>query len=170
MQCNVASALFAEERDEYDDEFERMRAENLKTRVVQAQDELRDATKRVDECRIKLGKARNQVMFWRMKVDRQCIERLKNFQNPPVLVGHVMEMIFTLIGKRTVQRVEKADYPSKDDVSARFSASSSSTKLNQKKSESNLSMTNLHVHTLCIHVHTSWYSEATAPGPCVQVL
>ena len=113
-----------------------MRAENLKTRVVQAQDELRDATKRVEECRAKLGRARNQVIFWRMKVDRQCIERLKNFQNPPILVGHVMEMIFTLIGKRTVSRTDRMEYPSKDDASARFSTSSSSTKLAQKKSKS----------------------------------
>ena len=72
-------------------------------------------------------------MFWRQRVDRQCIERLKNFQNPPVLVGHVMEMIFTLIGKKTVQRSDRVDYPSKDDHSARYSASSSSTKLTQQK-------------------------------------
>ena len=83
-------------------------------------------------------------MLWRQKVDRQCIERLKNFQNPPVLVGHVMEMVFTLIGKKTVQRAaERTDYPSKDDHSARYSASSSSTKLTQQKKSKLLSSLNL---------------------------
>lgn len=77
----------------------------------------------------------SQVMFWKHRVDRQCIERLKNFQNPPILVGHIMEMVFTLIGKKSVSRHERADYPSKDDHSARYSASSSSTKLTQKKSK-----------------------------------
>lgn len=37
-------------------------------------------------------------MIWKGKVDRQCIERLKNFQNPPLLVGYMMEMVMTLIG------------------------------------------------------------------------
>ena len=68
-------------------------------------------------------------------MDRQCIERLKNFQNPPVLVGHVMEMVFTLIGKKSVQRQDKGEYPGKEDQSGRYSASSSSTKFTIKKSK-----------------------------------
>ena len=55
------SVLVAEERDEYDDEFDRMREANLKTRVVQAQEELKDASKRVDDCRLKLSHARAQA-------------------------------------------------------------------------------------------------------------
>lgn len=71
-----------------------------------------------------------QVIHWREKVDRNCIEHLRAFQNPPLLVGLVMEMVMTLIGKRLPsQRLEARDlYPSKDEHSGRFSASSSSTK------------------------------------------
>ena len=63
-------------------------------------------------------------------MDRSCIERLKVFQNPPVLVGFVMEMVMILIGKKsTGDRIEKRDaYPSRDESSGRFSASSGSTK------------------------------------------
>ena len=78
----------------------------------------------------------SQVEFWKSKVDRQCIERLKAFQNPPILVGSIMEMVFTLIGKKTPPRHDRHEnYPSKEDQSGRYSASSSSTKLTQKKSE-----------------------------------
>ena len=79
-----------------------------------------------------------QVGLWKSKVDRQCIERMKNFQNPPLLVGQVMEMVMTLIGKRLPgQRMElrQETYPSKEGESGRFSSSSSSTKLTVKKSE-----------------------------------
>ncbi len=33
-------------------------------------------------------------------MDRGCVERMKNFQNPPLLVGQVMQMVMTLVGKR----------------------------------------------------------------------
>ena len=39
---------------------------------------------------------------WRNKVDRACIERIRAFQNPPFLVGQIMEMITVMIGKRKV--------------------------------------------------------------------
>ena len=68
-----------------------------------------------------------QVEYWKSRVDRQCIERLKNFQNPPMLVGHVMEMVMTLIGKKSINK-DRGEYPSKDEQSGRYSASSGSTK------------------------------------------
>jgi dynein heavy chain len=79
-----------------------------------------------------------QVEYWKSKVDRQCIERLKNFQNPPMLVGHVMEMVMTLIGKKSISKSTiGGDYPSKDEQSGRYSASSGSTKYTAgKKGES----------------------------------
>ena len=67
-ECDAQCCLpFIEERDEYDDEFDRMREENLKTRVVQAQEELKDANKRVDDCRTKLGHAKAQVSSYRLE-------------------------------------------------------------------------------------------------------
>ena len=50
-----------EERDEYDEEFDRMREANLKTRQVQAKEEYSDAVKNVDRCRKNLATAREQV-------------------------------------------------------------------------------------------------------------
>ena len=76
-----------------------------------------------------------QVLYWKSRVDRQCIERLKNFGNPPVLVGYVIEMVMVLIGKRqpTTRQQASENYPSKEDQSGRFSASSSSTKFTSIK-------------------------------------
>ena len=51
----------AEERDEYDEEFDKMREENLKTRQVQAKEEYVTAVKVVEECRTNLGYAKEQV-------------------------------------------------------------------------------------------------------------
>ena len=84
------------------------------------------------------GFVRSQVLVWKKKVDRQCIEKVKGFQTPPLLVGQVMEMVMILIGKRLPsQRIQEVrDYPStKEDLSSRMSSSSSSTKLIVKKSE-----------------------------------
>ena len=53
--------FISEERDEYDDEFDRMREANLQTRQVQAKEEYADAVKSVDECRKSLAYAKEQV-------------------------------------------------------------------------------------------------------------
>ena len=52
-----------------------------------------------------------------------------------MLVGQVMEMVMTLIGKRLpAQRLEPREiYPSKDEASGRYSTSSSSTKFTMAK-------------------------------------
>ena len=70
-----------------------------------------------------------QVLHWKSRVDRSAIDRLRGFQNPPMLVGQVMEMVMILIGKRLpAQRQERGEYPARDEQSGRFSNSSSSTK------------------------------------------
>ena len=91
-----------------------------------------------------------QVMHWREKITRQCVERLKAFQNPPMLVGQVMEMIMTLIGKRQPsQRLEvKEHYPGKEDQSGRFSTSSTSTRLTQAKKSTKIKIFCIHKGTL----------------------
>ena len=53
--------IFTEEYDEYDREFDKMREATLKTRGVQAKEELGNATKHVEECRKHLDYAREQV-------------------------------------------------------------------------------------------------------------
>ena len=126
---------FPEERDEYDEAFERLREASLKKRSVEAKEELADAVQMVEECRQKLKLQRESVLHWKLRVDRQCVERLKAFQKPPVLVGYVLEMVMILIGKKpTSDRLERRDiYPSKDDFSGQFSSSSGSTKTGVKK-------------------------------------
>ncbi|KAL5010133.1 hypothetical protein ScPMuIL_012438 [Solemya velum] len=129
--------LHQEEYDDYDKEFDKMREATLKTRQVQAKEELSQAQKNVEECRQQLNHAREQVLYWRSKVDRQCIERMKVFTNPPVLVLQVIEMVMMLIGKRLPsQRIhDSREYPGKDDMSSRMSSSSSSTKILIKKAK-----------------------------------
>ena len=53
--------MLTDERDEYDDEFDRMRAANLRTRLIAARDEHTEATKTVEGCRSKLAYAKEQV-------------------------------------------------------------------------------------------------------------
>ncbi|XP_041462850.1 dynein heavy chain 8, axonemal-like [Lytechinus variegatus] len=91
--------LIDDERDEYDREFDRMREENLKSRKVAIEEDLATVRKKVDECRATLQKIHDQVMQWKEKVDRPCIERLKSFTNPPPIVLQVMEMVMALLGK-----------------------------------------------------------------------
>ncbi|XP_041355189.1 dynein gamma chain, flagellar outer arm-like isoform X3 [Gigantopelta aegis] len=126
--------LKEEEYDDYDVEFDKMREATLKTRVVQAKDEHAQALVQLEKCRQDLEYGRQQVVHWKSKVDRQCIERLKAFSNPPQLVGQVMEMVMTLIGKRLPsQRIQEIHSPHKDDLSSRMSSSSSSVKYVVKK-------------------------------------
>ncbi|XP_053397319.1 dynein axonemal heavy chain 5-like isoform X6 [Mercenaria mercenaria] len=126
--------LKQEEYDDYDREFDKMREATLKTRGVQAREELTTAKTQLEECRKQLEYAREQVLHWKSKVDRNVIERLRGFTSPPVLVGMVMEMIMILIGKRLPsQRIEMKDYSGKDDnMSSRMSSSSSGTKIVKK--------------------------------------
>lgn len=51
----------AEEYDDYDAEFDKMREATLKTRQVQAKEEYAEAQKRVEECRQQLEHAKSQV-------------------------------------------------------------------------------------------------------------
>ena len=111
-----------------------MREANLKTRVVQAKEEYGDAEKRVEVCRKELGYAKDQVLIWKNRVDRQCVERLKSFTNPSQTVLQVMEMVMTLIGKHRVKPrgEEKEIYPRGEEMSGRMSSSSSSTRVSKR--------------------------------------
>ena len=51
-----------EEYDDYDREFDKMREATLKTRGVQAREELTTAKAQVDECRKQLDYAKEQVI------------------------------------------------------------------------------------------------------------
>ncbi|XP_074662754.1 uncharacterized protein LOC141915202 [Tubulanus polymorphus] len=132
--------LKQDDYDEYDKEFDRLREENMRNRHVKAKEELMASIKQVEHCRHELEGARKQVNLWRGKVDRGCIERLKAFGSPPLLVGQVMEMVMTLIGKRvpnshrpdTKDSSASINYP-RDESSSRLSGSEASAKLKSVK-------------------------------------
>ena len=127
----LSNVFIAEERDEYDKEFERMRQENLQSRKQAIEEELEAAGRQVAECRAVLQKARDQVTHWREKVDRACIERLKSFQNPPPIVLQVTEMVMALLGRHfplgqtPAERTEKVPNEDASTLSGRHSAISS---------------------------------------------
>lgn len=99
---------------------------------MQAKEELAKAKVLYQRYKKELEYAREQVYYWRSKVDRPCLERIRGFQNPPILVGHVMEMVFILIGKTLpgmarIERVDTSAFPA-ESSSGRMSASSGSTR------------------------------------------
>lgn len=53
--------LVQEERDQYDDAFEKMREQKMRSRQVKAIEELAAAKKKVEDCRTRLAYARDQV-------------------------------------------------------------------------------------------------------------
>lgn len=48
-------------------------------------------------------------------MDRSCVERIRAFQNPPALIGQIMEMIIILIGK---QKLPESSFLFKTDQQA----------------------------------------------------
>ena len=85
-----------------------------------------------------------QVIHWREKVDRNCIEKIGSFQNPPPIVLQVMEMVMALLGKNKPlgSHQERERVPTEDAsyISGRQSTNStpsvrSPSKSNWKSSE-----------------------------------
>jgi dynein heavy chain len=83
---------FLDEADEYEENFKRMKEESLRSRQAKMQEEYEEALREVEKWREKLGTKRKEVDFWMNKVDKSCIERIRAFQTPPVLIGQIMEM------------------------------------------------------------------------------
>lgn len=92
--------LTSSEVDEFDIEFNRMRDESEKSKMAKMNEELEKAKHQVEECKKALVEKKRQVDVWKNRVDRACVERIRAFQNPPALIGQIMEMIMILIGKK----------------------------------------------------------------------
>ncbi|RDD45872.1 Dynein heavy chain 5, axonemal [Trichoplax sp. H2] len=88
-----------DEMDELDTEFEKLRQIKLRKKHDKLMEDITRAQEEVDEAKKALSGAKNQIRHWRNKIDRSCVERLRVFQNPPSLVGTVMEMTMVLLGK-----------------------------------------------------------------------
>jgi ATP-dependent 26S proteasome regulatory subunit len=119
--------LILDEKDEYEESFKRMKDESLRSRQVKMQEEYEEATKEVEKWRERLAEKRKEVDFWMNKVDKSCIERIRTFQTPPILIGQIMEMgkeyslqiylqdlllnlVLTLIGRKPAVRLDAKDH------------------------------------------------------------
>lgn len=69
-----------------------MKEESLRSRQVKMQEEYEEALREVEKWRERLANKRKEVEVWMNKVDKSCIERIRAFQTPPVLIGQIMEM------------------------------------------------------------------------------
>lgn len=69
-----------------------MKEESVRSRQAKMQEEHEEAMREVDKWRERLGSKRKEVEFWMGKVDKSCIERIRAFQTPPILIGQIMEM------------------------------------------------------------------------------
>ncbi|CAF0874114.1 unnamed protein product [Rotaria sordida] len=101
--------LLDDEADEYEENFKRMKEESLRSRQVKMQEEYEESLREVEKWRERLATKRKEVELWMNKVDKSCIERIRAFQTPPILIGQIMEMILTLIGRKPATRSEVKD-------------------------------------------------------------
>ena len=69
-----------------------MKDDSLRSRQVKMQEEHDEAVREVEQWREKLAEKRKEVEHWKSKVDKSCIERIRTFQTPPILIGTIMEM------------------------------------------------------------------------------
>jgi len=99
MVRNISVLLFLkvfcwclDDADEYEENFKRMKEESLRSRQAKMQEEYEEALREVEKWREKLATKRKEVEFWTNKVDKSCIERIRAFQTPPILIGQIMEM------------------------------------------------------------------------------
>ena len=100
MNCD----LVLDATDEYEESFKRMKEESVIFRQVKMQEEYNECLAEVDKWRERLVNKRKEVEFWMNKVDKSCVERIRAFQTPPVLIGQIMEMSTTLYRCRSSAR------------------------------------------------------------------
>lgn len=77
-----------------------MREESQRSKQAKMIEDLEKAKHQVEECKKQLNDKKRQVDVWKNKVDKSCIERIRAFQNPPALIGQIMEMITYMIGRK----------------------------------------------------------------------
>nr|DBA26446.1 TPA: hypothetical protein GDO54_010703 [Pyxicephalus adspersus] len=83
--------------DEYDDAFIPMKEASKKSYLQDITQKTDKATDELEELKKTLQTVKNEVMHWCSKVDKPCVERLVRCQNPPYLVGQILEMAFVMI-------------------------------------------------------------------------
>ena len=66
-------------------------------------------------------------------MDRACVEHVKGFQNPPYLVGQIMEMISVMIGKKKLTEITNRSDGGTTIVSGKEAATGQSAKEKEKE-------------------------------------
>ncbi|XP_075255403.1 dynein axonemal heavy chain 5-like isoform X4 [Convolutriloba macropyga] len=86
-------------------EFMQLREKNVAERVSQLDEAVLDLHHQLEEIRTEMQSRKDNVINWRKKVDKEsgCLDRIKNFQSPPLLVAVVLEMLMNLVGKKKLQ-------------------------------------------------------------------
>ncbi|XP_052821623.1 dynein axonemal heavy chain 5 isoform X2 [Octopus bimaculoides] len=98
-QADNKELLTNDDYDSYDEEFHRLMAENLEKKENQIEEDLAKAKKQIpykEKC-VELSK--EKIYFWKSKIDRNCIESIRGFANPPNLVVHVINIVLIMTGK-----------------------------------------------------------------------
>lgn len=108
--------LLNEELDEYDKEFLKMKEEGQRSKQAKMNEDLEKAKNTFEESKRQLADRRKAVENWKNKIDKACLERIRTFQNPPPLLGQILEMTITLIGKKRFPEIQSAKLERSDTI------------------------------------------------------
>ncbi|XP_069461306.1 uncharacterized protein [Ambystoma mexicanum] len=89
--------LKEDDLDEYDEAFRNMKEASSVSKILEITKQIEKVKSELEEVRSSLKHVKSQVMHWCTKVDKGCIERLLRCQNPPYLVGQVLEMVLVMV-------------------------------------------------------------------------
>ena len=90
---------------DFDREFDKIQDEKHQQRLSELATLRQEAEANVQFHRDNLKNAKDQVSQWQSRVEKTTIEKLRSFQKPSKTIIEVMEMVMTLIGKRSIMSV-----------------------------------------------------------------
>jgi len=85
-----------------------MKEDSQKSKLAKMTEDLEKAKYTVEECKRQLVERRKQIETWKNRIDKGCIERIRSFQNPPPILGQIVEMTIALIGKKRFPEIQSA--------------------------------------------------------------
>jgi dynein heavy chain len=77
-----------------------MKEDGQKSKQAKMNEEFEKTTHIIEDCKRLLLERRKTIENWKNKIDKGCIERIRTFQNPPALLGQILDMTVTLIGRK----------------------------------------------------------------------
>ena len=101
MQMVAEQERMLLENEEDDEEllavFVDRRSSRLEALLLKAKEQLRVAEEEENEAKQSMIKSKKDALHWHNKIDRNTIDQIKSLNNPPRLVGTIMELILTLL-------------------------------------------------------------------------